>query len=344
MYKKLVGILVMMLLITTALPAVGITNIKIVDENPLPLQNGAIDQEQTTHCGTGMQLRPPLTMAQSFKPSIENLTSVRLCLFKGGTPPDGVEITVSIRDALNGTDLTSKTINTDEVEIKKSATWVNFDFDDIKVTPEETYYIVCIGSDGSDQNCYCWLFDIGDKYPRGEGWWYNETSATWITLWELFEFDPQWEEPDLCFKTYFRDSEICCDGEINLVDMDPGDERTEYFDIYNCGADGSELSWEVVEWPEWGSGWTFTPASGTGLTPTAGPATIQVDFVIPSKPDDTFTGTIKVGNINDPYDYCEIPVSVTTPRIRTLKNTLLLRLFDHFPNAFPILRQLLGLK
>ena len=163
MKRKIMAILVMTLLIATALPAIGMTIKKIGNDNSPPLQNGPVDQQQTTHCGVGMQMRPPYLGAQSFKPSMENLTNVQLWFFKAGTPPDDIEITVSIRDALNGTDLTAKTINADDVGITGSGTWVYFNFDDIIVIPEETYYIVCIGSDGSDQNCYCWLFDIDDK-------------------------------------------------------------------------------------------------------------------------------------------------------------------------------------
>ncbi|KYK21128.1 hypothetical protein AYK21_05195 [Thermoplasmatales archaeon SG8-52-2] len=343
MYKKIIGILVMTLLIISSVNVLGMANKKIFEKTPLPLQNGSVDQELTTSCGYGMILSPPFINAQGFKPTKESLTSVELWFFKSGNPPTGVEITVGIRVDLYGSDLTAKTINADDVGIG-GATWVKFNFDDITIIPEETYYIVCYADGGGTEgNCYCWLFDIGDKYPRGKGWWYNETSATWITIWELFNFDPEWEDPDLCFKTFFRDSEICCDGEINLEGMIPGDERTENFDIYNCGENDSELNWKVIEWPEWGSGWTFSPGSGTGLTPAEGPLTIQVNFIIPSESESSFNGTIKVVNSNDPYDFCEIPVSVTTPRARTLKNKILFQFSERFPNAFPIMRKLLGL-
>ena len=148
-------------------------------------------------------MRPPNLGAQSFKPSKENLTNVQLWLFKAGTPPDDVEITVSIRDALNGTDLTAKTINADDVGIPGSGKWVHFNFDDITVIPEETYYIVCIGSDGSDQNCYCWLFDFDDKYTRGEAWYSFNNGVSWDTVSEI---NPQYPDADYCFKTFFKQS------------------------------------------------------------------------------------------------------------------------------------------
>jgi hypothetical protein len=203
---KIICILVMTLLITTALPVIGVTIKTIENENPLPLRNGYIDQEQTTYCGYGMILSPPNLNAQSFKPTIETLTHIELWLYKNGNPTSGIEITACIREEINGTDLASKTINADDVGIGQG-TWVSFNFDDITVIPEETYYIICYANGGTPGwNCYSWLFDIGDKYPRGEAWHSNDSGATWVTLWEWFEYSPEWEEPDLCFKTYWKQS------------------------------------------------------------------------------------------------------------------------------------------
>lgn len=205
MKVKIICIFIMTLLIATALPAFGAIK-TIGNDNSLPIQNGPVDQKQTTHCGTGTQLRPPFMSAQSFKPTKENLTAVQIWLFKNHEPVPGIEITVSIREALNGTDLTVKTINADDVGIEGTGTWVFFNFEDITVIPEETYYIVCRGSYGSSLNNYCWLFDVDDKYTRGEAWFSNHNGAIWITLWENYEYSPKWREPDYCFKTYFQQS------------------------------------------------------------------------------------------------------------------------------------------
>jgi hypothetical protein len=202
MKAKIIAILVMMLLIATALPAIGVT-IKKGNENSLPLSNGSVDQKQTTSDGWGEGLHPPYVSAQSFKPAMENLTAVQLWFFKHANPPAGVRITVSIRDSLNGSDLTAKTINADDVGIQgHPGTWVFFNFEDITVIPEETYYIVCSGSKGDANGCYCWLFDLNDKYTRGEAWYSNDSGASWITLEEAYF--PELPEPDFCFKTYFK--------------------------------------------------------------------------------------------------------------------------------------------
>ena len=341
MYKKLIGILVMTLLIMSSINVLGMTNKKILNETPSLQQNGSVDQEMTTNCGYGMILSPPYINAQSFKPSKESLTSVDIWLFKVGNPPDGVEITVEIRDDLDGSHLTSKTIYIDDFG-NFVTKWIKFNFDDIAVIPEETYYIVCYADGGGTEgNCYCWLFDLGDKYSRGEAWWYNETSATWITTWELFDFDPEWEEPDLCFKTYFGDSAICCDGNLRWENVPPGDTVSGTFEISNCGHPESFLNWYVdtSSLPTWGT-WTFAPGSGEGVS-EGDSVTITVSVIAPTNKSE-YTGNIIVKNSDDLYDFCEIDVYLNIPRSRETYNTLFQRFFERFPNAFPIIRQLIG--
>jgi hypothetical protein len=201
MYKKIIGILVMMLLITTALPAVGLTIEKVEIENSSTLQNGPIDQEQTSHCGSGFPLSPPYWQAQEFKPTKEDLKLVKLYFFKYETPPDGVQITIIIRDSLNGSDLTTITINADDAGIKSSGTWVSFDFSDITVIPETTYYIICYADGGDQANAYCWLFDEGNSYPRGIAW-QSDDGENWYDL----ENYAGYTEIDFCFKTYHETS------------------------------------------------------------------------------------------------------------------------------------------
>ena len=217
MKTKIVGILVCMLLIATTFPVFGMeiddkvdnSSIEdcsdVIDTESNPPQFPLIwwlgvDQEQTSNCGSGMQIRPPLWHAQSFKPTKEKLIGVELQIFKYGNPPAGIEITVSIRENINGSDLTEKTVDADQ--ITGSGIWVLFDFPDITVTPENTYYIVCRATGGDATNAYCWLFDLNNSYDRGEAWISDDDDATWTTLWEWWNYNPDWPEPDFCFKTY----------------------------------------------------------------------------------------------------------------------------------------------
>lgn len=61
------------------------------------------------------------------------------------------------------------------------------------------------------------------------------------------------------------------------------------------------------------------------------------------KSKDTYTIKVKSKDIYDAESEWSDPLVVTMPKNKILYNPLLLRLFERFPNAFPILRQLWGL-
>jgi hypothetical protein len=210
MKKKFVGIVVFMLVATTVASATTInvnetnqTNTShemtswsdtLVGYQPTPL-NWGVDQKQTHTDGSGLTLYPPDINAQSFTPTKDKLTAVSLWLFKYASPPEPNLITISIRDNLTGPDLATKTINTSIVSISSKGTWVLFDFDDISVTPETAYYIICTGTAGDPGNAYCWLFSANDTYSRGDAWYKANVNYPWNINHAIGDF---------CFKTYFR--------------------------------------------------------------------------------------------------------------------------------------------
>jgi hypothetical protein len=137
--------------------------------------------------------------------------------------------------------------------------------------------------------------------------------------------------------------DLQCAGDLRFEDVEPDSTVSTSFTIENGGDPGSELDWEVSEFPDFGSDWTATPDSGTGLTPEDGPLTIDVTFTAPSDAETEFTGDIKVINSICPGDFCKINVYVLTPRSRSVSFSFLYRVLERFPNAFPILRQVFGL-
>ena len=136
---------------------------------------------------------------------------------------------------------------------------------------------------------------------------------------------------------------LCCRGSLSWSDVPPGGTVYGSFEVSNCGDDGSELDWSVDTWPAWGSGWTFNPASGTGLTPAASPVTVQVQVTAPSDPETEFQGNVTIINSNNPSEECLIPVYLKTPKTKGLHTVFFPRLLERYPNAFPMLRQILGL-
>ena len=134
-----------------------------------------------------------------------------------------------------------------------------------------------------------------------------------------------------------------CEGRLYWEKVTPGSNVTGSVKIRNNGDVGSVLhcAGDISSIPNWGN-WTFS-GSAAILTVEDGWITVNVTVTAPEIINEKFTGTLKVFNTMDNSDYCEIDVYLETPRTRTVQNTLVLRLFERFPNAFPILRQLIGL-
>ena len=131
-------------------------------------------------------------------------------------------------------------------------------------------------------------------------------------------------------------------GFLNWIDVPPGSTVTGNFSIQNSGEPGSEIDWEVVSWPEWGT-WTFTPDSGEDLTPEDGEITIEVSVIAPDEKNEEFAGYVKVVNTEDSTDYCLIHISLTTPKsLRT--NHLVIQFLEQHPYLFWLLKNIIGLK
>ena len=115
-----------------------------------------------------------------------------------------------------------------------------------------------------------------------------------------------------------------CDGSISWTDVKPGDTVTGNFTVENVGDSGSELDWEVSEYPEWGD-WTFTPSQGDDLTPEDEKVTVQVSVVAPDEEEQEFSGQVTVVNKNNAGDYDVIDVSLATPKNKVININPILR-------------------
>lgn len=134
--------------------------------------------------------------------------------------------------------------------------------------------------------------------------------------------------------------DLCCEGSLSWDEVKPNSTVTGTFKVCNCGEEGSLLNWQYQSGPDWGI-WEIEPDSGTDLA--AGDCvTVTVNVTAPEDENTEFTGNITIINTDDPSDYCEIPVTLKTPKNKALSFNLLEWLFERFPNAFPILRNLLG--
>jgi hypothetical protein len=105
--------------------------------------------------------------------------------------------------------------------------------------------------------------------------------------------------------------DLDCDGSLCWTDVEPGATVTGSFTVENIGATGSELNWEIESYPDWGT-WTFTPDSGTGLTPEDGAVTIDVEVIWPEESFEPY-GCVKIVNSEDPDDFCIIDICIPHP-------------------------------
>ena len=138
------------------------------------------------------------------------------------------------------------------------------------------------------------------------------------------------------------EADLECEGELRWENVGAGSALQGEFIVRNIGGDGSLLDWEITENPSWGQ-WTFTPSSGDDLTPADGDITVQVDAIAPPDADKEYNGKVRVENKENPEDFCEVIVYIKTPRSRAIQESLFERILNTFPNAFPVLRYILGL-
>jgi len=138
--------------------------------------------------------------------------------------------------------------------------------------------------------------------------------------------------------------DLDCVGSLSWTDVSPEATVTGSFTVENIGEPGSLLDWEIDDYPNWGY-WTFTPSSGDDLLPN-NPVTVGVTVIAPNQQNEEFTGEVKIVNKENSSDFCTIPVSLATPvsvNYQFNLHPLMQKILELFPNAFPILRYMLGI-
>ena len=246
MKNKIIGIFVVVLFI-------GISIIPSIFGFNLDDQ---LDQEQTKE-NWGSIVCGRFGWAQSFVPLLNTLTRVELLLCRFGdiTTP----IKVAIRSEKEGNDLTSIFIPYNQIPITET-TWIEFNFNNISVTPGETYWIYCSTSGGDNvSNYYSWGNSKVDVYNKGSAWLYVVQTKYWTE--RLYDF---------CFKTYG------CDGSIEP--FNPPEWVNILMDITE-----SRETWD-------GEYWCVTIPFGTSYLPKAESYLPTIPLGWPFKGDGGFSG------------------------------------------------------
>jgi len=223
MKKKIIIITIIGLLILT-----GFTNVSAVKTKTTTTSNNEKpDQYQNETQGFPMPIgRLPnidenisYQFAQSFIPTKEVLTKVELYICKNETAV--YPYNVSIRKDLTGENLVLSSVNPENINNLDSTnstlnmTWVEFNFNDILVDIDETYYIVSNTKNMTD-NWYIWgRNNDSSSYEYGEAYMSIDEGQTWSNQSKTIpKSKPKMiktvvdgnNQSDMCFKTYGRDA------------------------------------------------------------------------------------------------------------------------------------------
>ncbi len=245
-------------------------------------------------------------------------------MFKWGIV-DGIQITVSIRESLNGNDLTN--VSVDAIGLEPVPSWKEFDFADISVIPGHTYYIVARAPEADEVNVTCWNFYINNPYKGGDAWCAFFPEFNWF----LLDIPPDFPESDCCFITYGLDEppytptiEGATEGKIG----------TEYnYTFATTDPEGHDVCYYINWGDDTNSGWLGPYSSGQQVTVVHSWGK-KGKYVIEAKANDTYGAESSWGTLE---------VTMQKNRPLDFNLNLLSWLFERFPHAFPIMRYMLEL-
>jgi len=254
-----------------------------------------------------------VSLAQEFIPSLSPLTKVEVKINK--PRKTNSNLVLSLRDSLNGNDITKKSINA--VDIPFYTNWLEFDITDVDVTVGKSYFLILSSTVSSDDS-YRWKYDYNsesDIYPYGKLYRYFQNSDVWE------EVESSDDYIDACFRTYsyISHTDLVCNGFLNWTNIQPAqDNLTGMFTIENHGTPFSKLNWRIINWPSWGT-WSFSQINDTNLRPEDGTQIITLNVIAPNfNVPDEYLGKITIINCDDANDTEYIQARLVTPKSKHL--------------------------
>jgi len=192
-------------------------------------------------------------VSQSFVPSKEVLTRVKLILSRNTMPPTVFPLNIGIRNSLGGKDLVQSLVEPENVPEFPEYSMIEFDFEDIRVSVGKTYYIVASTKNATD-NAYVWGVNLLGGYDNGGVYVSWDDEKTWRE--DLYEIDT-------CFITYGRDNSPPYPPTITGPTTGKAGEPYGY-DFTAYDPDGDNMTY-YVDWGDNTVDQGFVPSDG-GMT------------------------------------------------------------------------------
>jgi len=332
--KKILSVLILGILILSGIQAVAFPfgNIK-TDANGLENKTNIVslddelDQYQTeieTVGVIGNNPFPPYfnsSIAQSFTPQKAVLTRIQIRIARNESTT--YPYILVIREYLTGENLAVASVDADDIPVVEDIPdfeWIEFDFDDLPVTINQTYFMISYTANESD-NFYGWGADRNNLYPNGVVFVSNDDGETWENV----------SYADMCFMTYGRDNQP--PTAPNIKGQTSGKTGKEYeYTITGSDPDGDDL-FVIIDWGD--------NTSSELLGPYDGSYEITKKHTWEEKGNYTIKAAAK-----DPYGWGpEGKLEITMPKTKMFyyNFNLLSWLLERFPNAFLTLRYLFGI-
>ena len=183
-----------------------------------------------------------------------------------------------------------------------------------------------------DKKKWVWkeLGDNTDDFVSDEGF-------VWVKIHTAGEDDTILDTISVIYEPIVAN--LACSGDLDFGVLKPGATGTGSFTVKNIGGVESKLNWEIKSWPSWGI-WTISPKSGSGLL--GGQSTkIDVQLQAPSS-NGEYNGIVKVVNLEDSSDFCDVEVSLVVKKSRSSYNTFpfIKILLNKYPFLINILSRL----
>jgi hypothetical protein len=344
--KNILPFLVVVILVLSGLGAVAIRiddKTQLIDNAVYTLYDDELDQYQTEITENltipiGQILinntKINVQLAQSFIPAKEVITRVELFIAKNITTT--YPLIVSIRKELTSEDLVNISIDPEQVPTQEY-NWVIVDFNDTHIKTGQTYYIVAL-TENTTENYYAWYGNTTpESYPLGCLWysiddgntWDNKSSSSNQNNMEecIYKHNkPRFNENitwDMCFKTYSREN--MAPGAPSITGQTQGKPWTSYEYVFNAvDPDRDDVKY-TINWGDANSYKTDFNVSGKDVKLSHMWAK-RGTYIIKVKAED-------IDGLVSP----ETTLEVKMPRIRVSELSFL----DRFSNLFPVIQKLL---